>query len=176
MCGICVCQIQWPKAHAQYMCVFVLFQALASIHNNIYLQIKILSAWMVCQQMLHFRCVSYLVVFHYWFWWSWKWAFSISPSIIGHILVIMFGDAVDLSAKLMFSVSWLVVIVTPGFLLLSLGLVFHWDADCSPVSYFATYVACLIFGRTMFSTKTVGHIYNFWIPVCSFYPLLDVGE
>lgn len=65
----------------------------------------------------------------------------------------MFGDAVDFPAKLMFLVSRLVVIVTPGFPLPSLGLVFHWDPDCSPVSYFATCVACHFLQDNSNSTK-----------------------
>lgn len=52
---------------------------------------------------------------------------------VRHGLVIMFGDTVNFPANFM-SVSQLVTTVKPGF---------------------ATYVACVILGRTMFPAKTV---------------------
>lgn len=73
------------------------------------------------------------------------------------------------------AVSRLVTTVRPGFPLPSLSLVLCRDADSSPVAYFATYVACVVHVRTMFSTKTVVMFTVFACLSYIFYHLHDVG-
>lgn len=111
--------------------------------------------------MFRFGALSYLVGS---FRWSWKWGFP-SLHLFDNGFNVIFRDAVDIPAKLMLSLFWLFMTVRPGFPFLFLGLLFHWDADSSPVAYFAIYVACVFLSRTMSSAKMVIMSTIFFMPV-----------